>query len=60
MAKKKATKKRARKSGKKTVSVAKLKTSMSHLGLKLPHGYEIAKRKKKPAKKRKAAKRRKR
>ncbi len=40
MAKKKTT------TGKKAVQTpAKLKTALSHLGLRLPHGYELTKRK---------------
>jgi len=44
MAKKKTT---ARKSAKKTVTPTQLKGAMSKMGLRLPHGYAITKRKRK-------------
>ena len=41
MAKKRST------AGKKVVTPTKLKTSMHHMGIRLPHGYQIVKRKRK-------------
>lgn len=40
-------KKAKRSTAKKTVTPTKLKGALSHLGVRLPHGYQIVKRKRK-------------